>query len=92
MQLVTSQFDKNDRSAQALASRNTVLNREIDTQKEKITTLKAALDNAASSFGENDRRTQNWQVQLNKAEAELAGMERELRSNNGTAQGICFAG
>jgi len=82
MQLVTSQFDKNDRSAQSLASRNTVLNKEIDTQKEKITTLKVALDNAASSFGENDRRTQNWQVQLNKAEAELAGMERELRNNN----------
>jgi len=84
MQLVTSQFDKNDRSAQALTSRNTVLNKEIDTQKEKITTLKAALDNAASSFGDTDRRTQNWQVQLNKAEAELAGMERELRNNNAT--------
>ena len=78
MTLVTSQFDKNDRSVQAVTARNTVLNKEIDAQKEKIGTLKAALDNAASSFGENDRRTQNWQVQLNKAHAELNGMEREL--------------
>lgn len=81
MQLVTSQFDKNDQSIGALSSRNAVLNKEIEAQKEKITTLKAALDNAASSFGENDRRTQNWQVQLNKAQAELNGMERELGEN-----------
>lgn len=78
MQLVTSQFDKNDQSIGALSSRNAVLNKEIDAQKEKVATLKAALDNAASSFGENDRRTQNWQIQLNKAQAELNGMEREL--------------
>lgn len=78
MALVTSQFDKNDKSIQSVTARNAVLNKEIDAQKDKITTLKAALDNAASSFGENDRRTQNWQIQLNKAEAQLNGMEREL--------------
>ena len=78
MALDTSQFEKNDKSIQAVTSRNAVLNKEIDAQKEKISTLKAALDNAASSFGENDRRTQNWQIQLNKAQAELNGMEREL--------------
>jgi len=82
MLLVTSQFDKNDKSVQALTSRNTVLNKEIEAQKGKIDVLKDALDNAASSFGENDKRTQNWQIQLNKAQAELNGMERELTSNN----------
>lgn len=81
MTLVTSQFDKNDKSVEAITARNAVLNKEIDAQRDKITTLKAALDNAAASFGENDRRTQNWQVQLNKAEAELNGMERELSGN-----------
>ncbi|MCL2889551.1 MAG: hypothetical protein FWE65_03905, partial [Eggerthellaceae bacterium] len=35
-----------------------------------------------SSFGENDKRTQEWQIQLNKAQAELNGMERELSQNN----------
>lgn len=29
-------------------------------------------------FGENDRRTQNWQIQLNNAEAALNDMNREL--------------
>ncbi|MCL2107435.1 MAG: tape measure protein [Oscillospiraceae bacterium] len=45
------------------------------------------MKNAADSFGENDRRTQNWQIQLNKAQAELIGMERELKSNNGLLAG-----
>jgi len=27
-----------------------------------VATLKAALENAASSFGGNDRRSQNWQL------------------------------
>lgn len=88
MQLVTSQFDKNDKSAQALTSRNEVLNKEIDAQKGKIETLRAALDNASESFGENDRRTQNWQVQLNKAQAELNGMERELTDNEKALDGM----
>ena len=44
-------------------------------------TLRTALRNAADSFGENDRRTQNWQIQLNNAEAALNSMERELSDN-----------
>lgn len=82
MKLVSSQFDKNDNSVQALTARNTVLNKEIEAQRQKIETLRTALQNAAESFGENDRRTQNWQIQLNNAEAALNGMERELDDNN----------
>ena len=81
MKLVSSQFDKNDNSVQALSARNTVLNKEIDAQRQKVETLRSALQNAAESFGENDRRTQNWQIQLNNAEAALNGMERELSQN-----------
>ena len=82
MNLVSSEFDKNNKSVEALTARNTVLGKEIDAQKQKIETLRAALANAAESFGENDRRTQNWQVQLNNAEAALNSMEREVESNS----------
>lgn len=82
MKLVASQFDKNDKSTQALASRNQVLTKEIETQKSKIETLKAALENSAASFGENDSRTKNWQIQLNNAGAELNELEKELKANN----------
>nr|DAQ27808.1 MAG TPA: tail tape measure protein [Caudoviricetes sp.] len=84
MQLVTSQFDKNDSSVRTLAARNEVLNKEIDQQRGKIETLRAALQKASDSFGENDRRTQSWQIQLNRAQAELNGMEREVEQNSRT--------
>ncbi|SDN79154.1 phage tail protein [Acetanaerobacterium elongatum] len=77
MNLVSSQFDKQDKSVEALSARNSVLNKEIDEQKNKIETLEKALANAATSFGENDRRTQSWAIQLNNAKAALNGMERE---------------
>ena len=82
MKVVQSQFDKNDSSVEALTARNQVLNKEIEAQKQKIETLRSALANASESFGENDRRTQQWQIQLNNATAALNDMERELDHNN----------
>ena len=38
MKLATSQFDKNDKSVEALAARNKVLRKEIDEQTTKIET------------------------------------------------------
>lgn len=81
MKVVQSQFDKNDNSVEALTARNQVLNKEIEAQKQKIETLRSALANASESFGENDRRTQQWQIQLNNATAALNNMERELKQN-----------
>lgn len=81
MKLVESEFGKNESSIASLTAKNEVLNKQIDSQKDKIETLRKALENASASFGENDRRTQNWAVQLNNAQAELNGMERELKAN-----------
>lgn len=81
MKLVESEFGKNENSVQSLTSKNEVLTKQIDAQKDKIETMRKALENASSSFGENDRRTQAWAVQLNNAQAELNGMERELKGN-----------
>ncbi len=85
MKLVESEFGKNENSVQSLTSKNEVLNKQIDAQKDKIETLRKALENASSSFGENDRRTQAWVVQLNNAQAELNGMERELEQSADSA-------
>src|SRR5699024_11439058 len=81
MILVSSEFNKNYKSIQAITARNNQLNKEIDAQKEKVSTLEKALSNAATSFGENDRRTLSWQTQLNNANAELNNMERELKES-----------
>ena len=81
MKLVESQFSKNDDSADALAARHKVLTEQVEAQRKKVEMLKQALANAAESFGENDRRTQAWQIQLNNAQAALNGMERKLSDN-----------
>lgn len=81
MKVVQSQFDQNDSSVEALTARNQVLNKEIDAQRQKIDTLRSALKNASGSFGENDRRTQNWQIQLNNATAALNDTSFNIDTN-----------
>lgn len=81
MTKVTAEFEKNDKSADSLTSRNKVLSKEIDKQKEKIATLKGALEQSSEKYGENDKKTNNWKISLNKAEAELIKLEKELDDN-----------
>lgn len=50
MKLVSSEFDKNDKSIQAVSARKSVLDKSIDAQKEKISTLESALQNVSDSF------------------------------------------
>ncbi|MCB5279278.1 MAG: phage tail tape measure protein [Candidatus Cloacimonetes bacterium] len=83
MKLIESQFDKQDKSEQALTVRNEALQKSIDAQKQKIEALRAALKNASTSFGENDKRTKAWKVQLNNAKAELNNMSKELKKHTG---------
>jgi chromosome segregation ATPase len=87
MKLVTAQFDKQDNSIEAVTARNKSLNNQIDSQKDKIGTLNTAMGNASKSFGDTDRRTQNWQIQLNKAKADLIKFEHEVEDNNKVLDG-----
>ncbi|GHU48761.1 hypothetical protein FACS1894127_0110 [Clostridia bacterium] len=90
MKLVASQFDKNNTSVKSLAAQKGVLNKEIDAQKSKVEILRSALDNAAESFGENDKRTQAWATKLNEAEAELNDLERELKETESAMHALPF--
>lgn len=81
MAAVTSAYDKNDKSAAALTSRNEVLVKQVDAQKEKLALLKEGLAASAAKYGENDEKTQRWQQTVNRAAAELARLERELAGN-----------
>lgn len=82
MKKVTAQFDGNEKSIESLTAKSDVYNRQIDTQKKKIDEIKKALANSAKEYGENDAKTKNWQISLNKAEAELAKTEKALRDTH----------
>lgn len=81
MKLTAAKFEDNADGMDALTAKGDVLERQILSQKEKIETLKAALQNSAEAFGESDKKTSAWKVSLNNAEAELVKLERELRDN-----------
>lgn len=81
MKLVTAIFADNADSMEALSAKGDVLERQILSQKEKIETLKAALQSSAEAYGESDSKTSAWRISLNNAEAQLLSMERELENN-----------
>lgn len=82
MSAVTSAFDKNDKSSKALTAQNGVLNKQIDTQKQKLIQLNSGLAQSTEKYGAADKVTQGWQQAVNKATAELNNMDRELAANN----------
>ena len=82
MNVVTATYGKNNNGIASLTEKQRVLTEQISKQKEKVDTLKSALEKSKEIYGENSSQTKNWQVSLNKAEAELVGMENELKSND----------
>lgn len=78
MKLTQTRFADNADSVEALTAKQDVLQRQMLTQKDKVEQLRAALVSAAQTYGESDAKTMRWQQSLNKAEAELISMQREL--------------
>lgn len=79
MNKVTAQFDGNANSITGLTAKQDVLERKLLTQKDKVDLLKTALQNAAKEYGEADKRTQDWQIKLNNAEADISKTEKAIR-------------
>lgn len=76
---VTAEFSDNAKGTEALTSKQKVLNKQIDEQRNKVKKLQEALANSSKEFGENDNKTKDWQISLNRATAELTKMEGELK-------------
>ena len=83
MKVVTSQYDKNDNSANKLKATSEVLNKKVAEQEAKIKVLKSALAQAEQETGKNSDTTKKWQMQLNNAEAELNDLNKELKDQHG---------
>lgn len=79
---VQAQFSDNADSMEALTASQSVYERQIDSQKEKISTLKSALENARAEYGNNSKEVNSWQIQLNNAEADLSKLEHGLEATN----------
>ncbi len=78
MKAVTSSFDANDKSQEALTAQTEVLNKQIATQSQRLEKLQQGLAAAAKEFGDTDSRTQKWQQSVNEATADLNRMKSQL--------------
>lgn len=81
MNKVSAEFRDNSSTVEALTAKGDVLQRTLSTQRDKVDTLRAALQNASKEFGETDKRTLDWQKSLNNAEASVFDTERAIRKN-----------
>lgn len=79
---VSEQYRGNEKSIEALTAKNDVLQRQLLQQRDKVQTLRDALKNAATQFGEADKRTQEWRIKLNNAETAQIKLERAIEENN----------
>lgn len=91
MKAVTSAFDANDKSQEALAAQTDVLNRQIATQQQRLTQLQRGLDAAAQKFGENDTRTLKWAQAVNNATADLNKLRTQLGRTEGEMDDVTDA-
>ena len=81
MKKVTATYDENDKSMDALTSRSKALEKQLETQKSKVDTLKKAVQESSTATGENSIQTQGWQTKLNNAEAEVIKLNKSIESN-----------
>lgn len=82
MKLVSSQFDTNDKSVQAITSRNNVLNKEIEEGQKKISTYKKALEDFNKQQDNNAASLMQMMTNLEKEKAKLEELKNSTTASS----------
>lgn len=82
MRATEQDFADNADSVEALTAKGDVLARQMQTQQEKVDTLREVLQRAGETYGEADKRTIDWSTSLIDAETKLKQMQAALEENN----------
>ena len=85
MKLVSTQFDKNDKSVQAITSRNTILNKEIEEGNKKVATYRKALEDFKTQQDKNASGIMELMVNLEK---EIKKLDELKNSTTATSDEI----
>src|SRR5665648_254197 len=99
MKLIASQYDKNDKSTEALTAKSQALGNQIDAQKskisllttqydkqnEKLTTLKTKLDATKEAFGADSAEVAKAQREYDKQNNTVIDLQKQL---NGAKTGL----
>ena len=87
MQKLQAEYKSQGESTEYLTKKGELLERQLLQQQDKVQALREAVANAAKQYGEADQRTQKWQQQLNKAEAEEFQLKNQIDETNKALQG-----
>lgn len=78
MKVVSTAYDKNDKSTQALASRSQVLNKQLDEQKNKLELMKNRYEELSKTEDKNSTAMSNLRTQMNQAQADINKTTKEI--------------
>lgn len=81
MSLVTAEFSGQANTVDALSAKNRVLRQQYDQQAEKVKALEKAVREASETYGDADKRTDEYKRQLNYAKTALLNLNGELQKN-----------
>ena len=87
MKKLQAEYKGNTESMEFLTKKGEVLERQLLQQRDKVETLRQAVQQSAEKYGEADRRTQEWIQQLNNAEAAEFDLQHAIEENNSAMEG-----
>lgn len=78
LKLVSSQYDKNDTSIEALTAKQTALTHRLEEQKSKLSTLREQYGKMGSEYQQNKEKHEQLVASYNREKSELERIGREL--------------
>lgn len=87
MKKLQSEYKGNSESVEFLTKKGEILERQLLQQRDKVETLRQAVQKSAEQYGESDKRTQGWIQQLNYAEAAEFDLQHAIDENNAALKG-----
>lgn len=81
MQKVTAEFENNADSMEGLTAQTDVLNRRLESERDKVSALRDALSYAVRTHGEASKEAMDYQAALYRAEAQVSKTENAIRRN-----------
>ena len=82
LKLNATELKNNSNSIELVSQKQSILAKESEASKDKITALESKLNKAKETFGENSREVHNLQNQLTDAKTQFAAIQNEIQDTD----------
>lgn len=87
MRKLQAEYQGNGDSMEFLTKKGELLEKQLLQQKEKVETLRGAVERYVNKYGESNQEVQKWIQQLNYAEAKQFDLQHAIEENNAAMNG-----